>query len=424
MDVFSTVAGMGLHGAFGAYSSADFGKKGMFAGGAIGAAGFLAGEAITGDDDSLGAALLSGMVSGSVQSAFSTAQELYAFSNPAHISNVSSVNTTTTATAMGNAILAPLTKEGRAEFGALREQGMGRIEAGSALMTGKLATPENLMTDMLRMGMASNDFGAATAAIRDSMGPKEDGSKKGAFAKVADLAKGMYNNTMEVANTADNRTGWFSTEPITLDVVQKDILGRNLDADGKVTDGPAHVEKVSLTGKESVEERMGMYIDKNKHAMNDMLGKFSEMQEMMGVESKFKTSDDLKGYLTNIESGAIGTYKELERAGFYGEDASLTKKAVGYGVETFNGSPAWARITDKQLTDGTASIENYTDAKGNPRARISGGGRAGRIAGIVADIAMGGVINAAGNAAMWAVAQPFKSAGNHVINSNNAVNPI
>lgn len=496
MNAFGALVGMGVHGTLGASATTDFGKKGMLAGGVFGAGSYLLGEKITEEDQGVTGAIASGFITGSMQSAFSSAQEIYAFHNPGHISNVSSINTTTSATAMAHSMYAPFSKEGREQWKDLRKtQGKGIMQSAFDMFNTNMLTSENTLTDATRLAMINNDTEAAADKMMRLMGLSRD---EGKFSPIGAL-KGQYSDMWEAANVADDGGQWFGNKATDIDVQSKTFFGQHMDKDGRKLTGEyfdkdgksvgrmdaqmeawgsgkekwlkdnnidmdktkwyvagedvgfempgtksasknpikiaqdtaganieskAHVERVSLTGNETISERMGLFLDANKNAYESAIVNKAAQDRAAGGNPRFDNFDDYKKYVTSMDGGALGTYQELKRGGFYDKDAPKMKQLMAYGTETMYGSPQWARTLDKQLENGTASLENYTDDAGNKKVRINGGGKR-RIMSLIADVATGGGINAAANVGIWAATQPFKGGGDrHAVNANNAVNPI
>lgn len=328
-------------------------------------------------------------------------------------------------------------------------------------------TPENVITDMVRTSMIANDPAAGLTKMMRMTG-FDPGS--GGFNPIAS-AKGYAEGVSETARVADERMGWFSNKPVQIEAPLKDMMGNPLDKDGHTLYGEYYNKQgnllesngetegwgrekwlkqhdidesatkhyyidddlkshyaepakktISLTGKESMEERIGMFMDIHKDAFETPISNLAKIQEN-GGKSDIKDVESYKHYINNMDPGAIGTYKELDRAGFYGKDANVLKKTIGYGVETYSGSPAWARIADKQLSSGKASLERYVNEAGDSKVRFKGGGKAGRVAGIIADIATGGLINGALEVGIYGLSAPFAKNHNSV-NANNALNPI
>lgn len=477
--VFGTALGMGFHGTLGAAATTDFGKKGMAVGGAFGAGSFLVGEMLQDDENpTLGGAVASGLVSGSMQSAFSSAQEVFAFHNPGHVSNVSSINNTTSATAIANTMYLPFTEEGKSQWKELRQQesvrGNGKkksmIEAAFDMGNTNMMTSENMLTDATRMAMISNDIEGGADKMLRLLGIDRSGS--GGFNPVSAL-KGQYADMFEAAKVADDGGVWFDNKAKTIDIEQKTFFGQKLNEKGerltgeyfsKSGDSPItmpnevevwgmgkdkwmkendidesktkyyveeqdetgqrrrktdeagnhieskpHTNSIDLTGKETMAERMGIYLEQNRHAYDSAI-KYNAMESSAkGKTPRFTDFEGYKDYVTSMDGGALGTYQELRGAGYYDKESSFLKKSIAYGTETAYGSPAWARILDKQLESGKVELDTFTSPDGYDKVRIKGGGKGARIMGLVADVATGGAMNAALNVAMFTAAAPFRS---------------
>lgn len=429
MSVIGLAAGMMGHGALGAYQSMDFGRKGLLAGGAIGAAGYLAGESI--DDGGLGGALVSGMITGSVQSAFSTAQELYAFKNPNHVSAMSSINTTTTATSIAGGVYDTI-------------KGPNRSKA----MFANALTPQNIMTDLTRMAMISGDMSTMNNKMAEAFGLDPNTGEKlnksgNSLKRAFDFAKGHIKDNLDAA---DSKSPWFSKEATSFDIETNNPnyqRVRVLDESGNWVDKPGSEPRtlkktISLTGKESMGQRAAMFVEANGQMYDDLFKDFGELHEMVGLKGDGFAVKDHKQYaeyLRSMNGGAVDTMESLHKAGYGGKGSSTLKRMIGLGVETYSGSPAWARVTAKQMKDGTiTNTEAWTDAEGNHRRRmiadvdgkvhIKGGGKWGRVAALAGDIAMGGLLNAGLNAVIYGASSPFRGKSDQAVNSNKAYNPI
>jgi hypothetical protein len=421
------VAGGAGNAALGAYQSLDFGKKGAAIGALVGVGGYMGGQALKGEDESLAGAMMAGAFTGTVQSAFSTAQELYAFHNPQHISAMSSMNTTTTATAKTNAMHHFLTSKSDKGFFDFK----GRA-AGAAM---HLIDPSNFMTDVTRYGMITGDLSKAQGQIIDSLGFEVDESggmkmdaegnpmKKGGN-RGGGILKGGYNilknNVQDTLKAAESASPWFSKEATSIDINPMGTDGKRItDADGN-----AVTRTINLKGTESMGERAAMFVNANKEMYDGIFegfqhgAKTDEMKHIQGLD-RFKNADEYGDYLKNMEGGAVGTYKELKRAGIYGDDAPMLKKGLGIANEAFAGSPLWARTVEKQIENGTASVENI-----DGKMKFKGGGKAGRVMSLIGDtVGLGGGLGAAVGAAGWLMTRPF-SGGQNQVNSNAPYNPV
>lgn len=485
LGALGTVTGMGVHGFLGASATTDFGKKGLYAGGAVGAASFLTGQMLTDEEDGAMGAIVSGMISGSMQSAFSTAQEIFAYHNPGSQAALGSINTTTSATAITEVMYAPFTKEGREQFKTIREgdsqndyKRRGVFQSLAKWGEVNTLTPENILTDVTKIGMVYNDNEKGADKLLRLMGVSRD---EGGFNPLT-AVKGEWDDMNFSAKVADEGGPWFDKEKGTLKVEQKTFFGQKIDDNGNVLTGqyfdksgkpvqmptdpkkfknlevygigrktwmeengvdesktqyaykdkdgnmvqstPAKPKPIELNGNETMNERMGKWLDANEHAYSAMLGTMAERDRAAGKDVRFENFNDYKNYLMNIEGGAHGTYLELKRNGNYDKDTPTLKKALSYGTENMYGSPHWARTLDKQIQDGKTQVENYVDDKGNKKVRLKGGGKA-RMVGAAADVLMGGVLNAGINLGIYGVGSLFSGGGgSQAIAANNAYNPI
>lgn len=425
------VMGTGGNAALGAYQALDFGKKGAAIGALVGGGGFIGGQMLQGDDDSIGGAMLAGAFTGTVQSAFSTVQELYAFQNPQHISAVSSMNTTTTATAKTNAIHHFLTNPGGEGFFDMKNRTTGALA--------HMIDPANFMTDVTRYGMLTGDLSKAQGQILDAMGfevdelggmkmdeygvpvKKSGKSPGGIFKGGFELLKGNVKDTL---NAAESNSVWFSNKEAEIKINPMDSDGRRvLDADGNPL-----VRTVKLTGKESMGERAAMFVNANKEMYDGIFQGFGEAAGMKEFENikgldRFKSSEDYGSYLKNMEGGAVGTYKELKRTGIYGEDSTPLKRTIGLANESFAGSPLWARTVEKQIEQGVIDA-NSLQPGADGKVKLKGGGKAGRVMALIGDtVGLGGGVGAAIGAGAWLMSRPF-SGGQNSVQSNAPYNPI
>ncbi|MCX7610277.1 MAG: hypothetical protein N2043_01660 [Ignavibacterium sp.] len=157
----------------------------------------------------------------------------------------------------------------------------------------------------------------------------------------------------------------------------------------------------------------------------------SPKSRMMGTIAKsisgttgelIEDAESYAKYLRNIEPGALGTYKELERAGYVGKNANLKNKMISLGIEAFSGSPTWARITDKQINNFVK--EGIYKSRDEAIQALKAGkmkGKFGRAMGIIADtVGLGGGLYALGGAMYYGITYPFRD-NKQKIQSNKSV---
>lgn len=141
------------------------------------------------------------------------------------------------------------------------------------------------------------------------------------------------------------------------------------------------------------------YADYTQESLDQITGLSDTINAHYGTDfdmGDIKTSDDITKYIDNIEPGAYGTYKELDRV--KGKNNAMTK-LVSLSEENKTGSPLWARALDRDIRAGDTQIESYTDTnkKGKKvkRNRIKGGNKTLRGLALLGDIAVGGLTMAA-----------------------------
>lgn len=443
MSVINTVMNVATN----AYSAKEFGTKGLVGGAGVGLATSLLTEKATENmkdehgNNTLTGSIVSGAISGAALSSFSTAQELYAFSNPKSLAAVSSINTTTTANAITNTISTLTSKEGIDRVKNYRKQmidsGMSKFTSsvgavGNVVSREMLAT-ENFLTDFVRMGMVNNGspniekmIGELESKFEENLGGKPLDGKKGFFNELKATGKTfadkIWENTKESVNIGNGKanTPWFSDKPVDI-------------PNGDKT-------PTKILGTETSKERMIKYID---HYKDDIEPIFNALKagESEGYvpKSNINNIDDYKNYINRMDAGGLATYKELKH--HYRKDAPIGEKVSAFGTEIMNGSPLWARQLEKDLDNGASIVNNIKTKSGEKITNLSdealiktrkeladkgdeiakltkgvkGGNKVARVAGLVCDaVALGGAIGGIMGLAGHIASTPVRVVGNAV----------
>lgn len=248
------------------------------------------------------------------------------------------------------------------------------------------------------------------------------------------LYKGAEGYVQDNWAAAEAKTPWFYSEGA-------EYNGKKLGANEDFTfeeEVAGEKKKITMNTNDSMEKRMQKYIDLRADEVDKMVDGLEK-----GAQ-KINDHQDLKKYVDTLEPGALGTYKSLERAGLYGEDSNWKRKTIAFGVESFTGSPLWARVSDRQinkhveertkglnlkageiLSDKQMEFRNEA-IKELQNGKLGGGkGKAMRAAAILGDtVGLGGGLFAAGAVAHHTMMLPFqKDGGDQSVQSNNAYRP-
>lgn len=358
--------------------------------------------------------------------------------------------------------------------------------------------PQNLIIDLAKQGMISNtDISAATGKIfnpfsvvtDDTVKPfKELKNDKDAFTNKFKKEFGFTpGNIEELMNKVDDtvaftKEGLFQYSDLSnadkskrtmkelANMYKEGIInsyknGNNeegtspwLTINKDVTIPEKHFDnttfkEVEINAADSMEERIGKYLDRNREdvqSLLDDLKEFANFSKEINIDKKqnrysgIYDVDELIKYIKTINPGALGTHNELSK----GEN-NTKRKIISALYEEKSGAPLWAMATQKQIDSGAATLTDtinvmrgdkkisipaneYKKLEGDKfisrKKAIEGGSKGMRALAMLGDIALGGLMQGIMFAAPALITAPFRNGGSdkriNTINSNNAINPV
>lgn len=348
MDVLSFAQAMTA----GVGKGSQFGLKGAIAGGVLGLADYGIAEGVNGENNegnnTLQGSLAGGFAVGSFNSALTSAHELYSFYHPNQVPAFNSLDHT---------------GDTEAKVVGIDKLMHGDMEQGFKSFT---LEPHKIMTDVTKLAMLS----------------QEDNIEQ----QTEDLINANFAGGKNVNDTIKKAV----KSPYTFAKRYVDEIKGNINTFDNISSNKY------INPDTPIHKQMADYVESHAIQYNRSLDKLRDA----GIDiPDDMTVKDVADYFRNMKTGPISIYDTLKNGGLYDKGSNPILKAVGIMDEVNEGSPLWARATNRQIEKGTAKLESHlTDKTGR---MVLKGGLPTRLAALAGDVVLGGALGAAQHGAIY-----------------------